>query len=124
MRMKRYALILLIVTLSLVGIILPSYSSWWKPADINQDFKVDMDDVNLCLDAWKSNSSNLNWDSRCDIAESYGLINLYDLVAMARHYGEFDPIIPEFPSWTILPLLIISTLPMLLWRQKKSTKEI
>ncbi len=50
MRMKRYALVLLIVTLSLVGIILPSYS-WWKPADINQDLKVNMDDVNLCLDA-------------------------------------------------------------------------
>jgi len=107
--MKYFALILLVVTVSLFGTITPSYSSWWKPADINQDFKVDMNDVDLCLDSWKSNSSDSNWNSRCDIAESYGIIDIYDFVAMARHYGEYDPIIPEFPFWAILPLLIFAT---------------
>lgn len=123
MRMKRIGLVLFIITISLSAIILPSYSSWWEPADMNQDLKVDMDDVNLCLVAWKSNSSDSDWDARCDIVESYGFVDIYDFVAMASHYGDSNPVIPEFPSWTIL-LLIFSTLPMLLWQHKKSNKHI
>ena len=123
MRMKCYALVLLTITFSLSVLILPSFSSWWGPADINQDLTVDMDDVNICLDAWKSNSSDPNWDARCDIVESHGFVDIYDFVAMASHYGDSNPVIPEFPSWAII-LFILSTLPMLLWKRKKSTRDV
>jgi hypothetical protein len=121
MRMKYVGLVLLIIAFGLSAVILPSYSFWWEPADINKDFKVDMGDVDICLGAWQSNSSSPSWDERCDIAESYGLVNIYDFVAMASHYGDVNPVIPEFPSWTIL-LVFLSTLPMLLWKRKKANK--
>jgi len=85
--MKHYAVVLLVITICTLGTITLSYA-WWAPADINQDFKVDMNDVNLCLDAWKSNSTDLHWDSRCDIAESSGIIDIFDLVMIAGSYGE------------------------------------
>ena len=59
-RMKHYAVVLLVITICTLGTITLSHA-WWAPADVNQDFKVDMDDVNLCRDAWKSNSSDLHW---------------------------------------------------------------
>jgi hypothetical protein len=34
------------------------------------------------------------------------------------YYGTFDPTIPEFPSWTILPILIASTLAVVIVRNK------
>ena len=119
-RMKHYAVVLLVITICTLGTITLSYA-WWAPADVNQDFKVDMDDVNLCRDAWKSNSSDLHWDSRCDVIESYGIIDIYDMVVIARHYGESDPVIPEFPSWALLPLLLFATLLMVLKPKRKKT---
>lgn len=66
---------------------LGSYS-WWNPADANQDLKVDMDDVVLCVSAYESTPSDPHWDPFCDIADPHGIINIFDVVMMASNYGE------------------------------------
>ncbi|TET57000.1 hypothetical protein E3J51_03815 [Candidatus Bathyarchaeota archaeon] len=66
---------------------LGSYS-WWNLADANQDLKVDMDDVVLCVSAYESTPSDPHWDPFCDIAEPHGIINIFDVVMMASNYGE------------------------------------
>jgi len=65
---------------------LGSYS-WWNPADVNQDLKVDMDDVVLCVSAYESTPSDPHWDPFCDIAKPHGIINIFDVVMMASSYG-------------------------------------
>lgn len=62
--------------------------SWWNSADINQDQKVDIDDVILCVNAYKSTPSDPSWNPICDLIEPYGIINLYDVVLITRSYGD------------------------------------
>lgn len=66
---------------------LGSYS-WWNLADVNQDLKVDMDDIALCVTAYKNTPSDPHWDPFCDIAEPHGTIDIFDIVMMASSYGE------------------------------------
>lgn len=62
--------------------------SWWNIADINQDQKVDMDDVLLCVNAYYSTPPDPNWNPICDLTVPYGIINLYDIVLIGRSYGD------------------------------------
>jgi len=55
--------------------------------DINGDLKVDTSDITLGKDAYGSTPTDPNWDSRCDIAEPIGEINIFDIVVISTNYG-------------------------------------
>lgn len=61
---------------------------WWSAADINYDFTVDIYDLVTTASAYGSTPSSPNWNPRCDIAEPYGIVNIFDLVTIAINYGE------------------------------------
>jgi len=61
---------------------------WWHPADFNYDFTVDIYDLVITTNAYGSTPSDPNWNPHCDIAEPFGIINIFDLVTIAASYGE------------------------------------
>ena len=56
--------------------------------DIDHDFDVDIFDAVKCGIAYGSTPSDPAWNSHCDIAEQYGIINVFDIVTVATNYGE------------------------------------
>ena len=64
----------------------------WNPADVNFDGKVDIYDAIIFIDAYGSTPSNARWWEYCDIAEPYGIINIYDIILLCDNYGrEYEP---------------------------------
>lgn len=57
-------------------------------ADLNGDQKVDLYDAVLIAAAYGSKVGDPNWNPNADLAPQYGIINIYDAVTMAYHYGE------------------------------------
>ncbi|MDH5771444.1 MAG: hypothetical protein OEZ25_09185, partial [Candidatus Bathyarchaeota archaeon] len=66
----------------------PLMNLYWNPGDIDHDLDIDIFDVVKCAIAYGSTPSDPNWNPHCDIAEPYGIINIFDLVTMAASYGE------------------------------------
>jgi len=66
----------------------PLMNLYWNPGDIDHDLDVDIFDVVKCGIAYGSTPSDPNWNPHCDIAEPYGVINIFDLVTIAASYGE------------------------------------
>jgi len=66
----------------------PLMNLYWIPADIDHDLDVDIFDVVLCASAYGSTPSDPNWNPHCDIAEPYGVIDIYDIVMIVGSYGE------------------------------------
>ena len=65
----------------------PLRNLFWNPADTNHDLKVDIFDiVTVTMAYWKP------WDPgrycHIDLVEPYGIIDIYDVVAICIHYGE------------------------------------
>jgi hypothetical protein len=60
----------------------------WNPADLNDDLKVDIYDVVLCVRAYQSTPADPRWNPRCDLAEPYGVVDLFDIMVIAGSYGE------------------------------------
>lgn len=56
--------------------------------DIDHDMDVDIFDAVRCGIAYGSTPSSPNWNPNCDIAEPYGVIDIFDLVTIAGNYGE------------------------------------
>jgi parallel beta-helix repeat protein len=66
--------------------------TWWTLADINYDLKVNIYDVVLVGIAYTATPTAANWNPRCDIAEPFGVIDIYDVVAICACYGaEYTP---------------------------------
>ena len=66
----------------------PLMNPYWNPADINHDLKVDIyDAVSVCA-AYSSTPSDSHWNPHCDIAEPYGVIDIYDITMICTNYGE------------------------------------
>jgi len=64
----------------------------WNPADVNRDLKIDIFDVVIACSAYNSTLSDNNWNPLCDIAEPYGVIDIFDIVTIAGSYGkEYNP---------------------------------
>ncbi len=55
--------------------------------DVNFDFKVDLSDLVLLANAWRSTPSDPNWNPSFDIAPPFDVIGLTDLCTLALHYG-------------------------------------
>ena len=61
---------------------------WWNNADVNDDLKVDIYDLVLGANAYQATPSDPHWNPRCDIAEPYGIIDIFDIVMICSSYGE------------------------------------
>jgi len=66
----------------------PLMNLYWNPADTNHDLKVDIFDIVLCAGAYGSKPPDSKWCCRVDIAEPYGIIDIYDIVMICTSYGE------------------------------------
>ncbi len=66
----------------------PLMNLYWNPADVNHDLKVDIYDVVLACSAYTSTPLDPHWNPHCDIAEPYGVIDIFDIVMIAGSYGE------------------------------------
>ena len=49
---------------------------------------MDIFDIVATATAYGSTPSDPNWNPDCDLAEPYGIINIFDIVTIAIHYGE------------------------------------
>lgn len=56
--------------------------------DIDHDGDVDILDVATAAKAWGSKEGDSNWNPIVDLASPYGLIDIFDLVIIARNYGK------------------------------------
>jgi parallel beta-helix repeat protein len=66
-------------------------SVWWNHADVNHDFIVDIYDATAFALAYGSTPMCPHWNPLCDIADPYGIINIFDVVVMVGSYGEACP---------------------------------
>ncbi|MCW4052327.1 MAG: hypothetical protein NWE78_03835, partial [Candidatus Bathyarchaeota archaeon] len=66
----------------------PLMNPYWNPSDINHDRIVDIFDLVLAAGAYDSTPSDPEWNPHCDIAEAYGIIDIFDIVTIAMSYGE------------------------------------
>lgn len=55
-------------------------------ADLNADGIIDIYDLVLVCRAYGARPWDVHWDPRADIAEPWGLINIYDVVTVAARY--------------------------------------
>jgi thermitase len=70
----------------------PLMNPYWLPGDVNHDFKIDIYDVVMITGIYRSEQGDPNWNYSCDIAEPYGIINIYDVVTCTKDYGkEYTP---------------------------------
>ncbi len=66
----------------------PLMNPYWNPGDIDHDLDVDIFDVVQAAVAYDSTPSDTNWNPHCDIAEPYGIIDIFDIVTISSSYGE------------------------------------
>jgi len=59
--------------------------------DVNGDKTVDIYDIVIAADAYGSHPGDPHWNPLADLAPQWGIINIYDLVTCAYHYGETYP---------------------------------
>jgi hypothetical protein len=57
------------------------------PGDLNHDGKVDLKDLTVFAQAWKSTPNDPNWNQECDLADPKDIISLTDLVTFCVFYG-------------------------------------
>lgn len=61
---------------------------YWNPADVNDDLKVDIFDVLICANAYLATPSDPEWNPRCDLANPYDLISIFDIMTIVGSFGE------------------------------------
>jgi nitrous oxidase accessory protein NosD len=66
----------------------PLMNPYWNAGDIDHDLDVDIYDVVKAAAAYGSVSLDSRWNPHCDIAEPYGIIDIFDIVTIAVSYGE------------------------------------
>jgi nitrous oxidase accessory protein NosD len=66
----------------------PLMNLHWCIGDIDHDLDVDIFDIVRVAGIYGCTSLDPEWNPRCDIAQPYGIIDIFDLVAVAKHYGE------------------------------------
>ena len=58
------------------------------PGDVNGDGRVDIYDIILIASIYACKEDDPCWNPQADLAEPYGIINIYDVITAASHYGE------------------------------------
>ncbi|MCW4051686.1 MAG: right-handed parallel beta-helix repeat-containing protein [Candidatus Bathyarchaeota archaeon] len=66
----------------------PLRNLFWASADVDHDLDVDTSDVSYAYHAYASEASEPNWNIYCDVAQPYGVIDIFDIVTIARSFGE------------------------------------
>jgi len=66
----------------------PLMNPYWNPADVDHDLDVDLYDAVRVLKAYGSKQGHKNFNPHCDIAEPYGIIDLYDVMTVLVNYGK------------------------------------
>ena len=66
----------------------PLMNPFWNLGDLDHDLDVDIFDIVKAATIYGSTSVDPNWDPHCDIAEPYGIIDIFDIVVIASQYGE------------------------------------
>lgn len=56
--------------------------------DFDGDGKIDVEDIIIAVSAYGSRPGDANWIPDADLAPMYGIINIFDLVTLAYHYGK------------------------------------
>ena len=56
--------------------------------DINSDGKIDVFDIIMASTSFGAKEGEFNWNADADLAPLFGIIDLYDIVTIAYHYGE------------------------------------
>jgi len=70
----------------------PLMNPYWLPGDVNHDLKIDIYDVVRITAVYGSQQGDPNWNCHSDIAEPYGIINIYDVVTCTKDYRkEYTP---------------------------------
>ena len=70
----------------------PLMNPYWLPGDVNHDLKIDIYDVVRITGVYGSQQGDPNWNCHSDIAEPYGIINIYDVVTCTKDYRkEYTP---------------------------------
>jgi len=70
----------------------PLMNPYWLPGDVNHDLKIDIYDVVRITGVYGSEQGDPNWNCHSDIAEPYGIINIYDVVTCTKDYRkEYTP---------------------------------
>jgi hypothetical protein len=85
---RSFPAILLIVMLGLMLSQICSVKSQSLPWDLNGDGVIDLKDLSILAQAYRSTPASPNWNEKADLAEPWGVIDLADLVTLAVHYGE------------------------------------
>jgi parallel beta-helix repeat protein len=65
----------------------PLMKPHWLITDVNNDYNVNIFDIVATATAYESTPSDPNWNPDCDLAEPYGVIDIFDIVAVAMDYG-------------------------------------
>ncbi len=65
----------------------------WKqlPGDVNDDRFVNILDIVSIASVYGCKDGEPSWNPNADIAEPFGVINIFDVVTCASHYGEKYP---------------------------------
>ncbi len=58
---------------------------------MNCDGEVDIFDLVQSAIIYGSKEESANWDANANFAESWDIINIFDLVTTAKHYNERYP---------------------------------
>jgi len=66
----------------------PLMNPFWNLADINHDLHVNMSDVVLAISSYDFTPSDPNWNCHSDVAEPYGVVDIFDIVMICSNYGE------------------------------------
>jgi len=66
----------------------PLMNPYWTPGDIDHDLDVDIYDIVKAAGIYGSTLLDPEWNPHCDIAEPYGIIDIFDIVMIAMSYGE------------------------------------
>jgi len=70
----------------------PLMNPYWLPGDVNHDLKINIYDVVRITGVYGSQQGDPNWNCHSDIAEPYGIINIYDVVTCTKDYRkEYTP---------------------------------
>jgi len=66
----------------------PLMNPYWSSADVNHDLNVDILDVVTITSAYATTPSSPEWNPHADIAEPYGIIDIFDVVTCTINYGK------------------------------------
>jgi len=59
-----------------------------NPCDLNKDSKVNIYDVVILVGAYGCRVGDFNWNAAADLVAPWGIVDIFDALAICDHYGE------------------------------------